>query len=53
VVRPGLAFDEAAVIDHARSMLAPYKCPKQVFLVEALPRNHVGKIERKKLVLPG
>ena len=53
VVRPGLAFDEAAVIDHARSMLAPYKCPKQVIVVEALPRNHVGKIERKKLVLPG
>jgi len=53
VIRPGLAFDEAALISHARSMLAPYKCPKQVFVVEALPRNHVGKIDRKKLVLPG
>jgi acyl-coenzyme A synthetase/AMP-(fatty) acid ligase len=47
-----LAFDEAALIQHARSMLAPYKCPKQVFVVEALPRNHVGKIDRKRLT-PG
>ena len=52
VVRPSFAFNEAAVIYHARSMLAPYKCPKQVFLVEALPRNQMGKIDRKKLTLP-
>ena len=53
VVRPGFVFDEAALIDHARSMLAPYKCPKQVFVVEALPRNHMGKLDRKRLLVAG
>jgi len=33
-------------------MLAPYKCPKQLFAVEALPRNDVGKLDRKRLT-PG
>lgn len=53
VVRPGFEFDEPTLIRHARSMLAPYKSPKQVFVVDAVPRNHVGKIDRKRLVAPG
>ena len=51
VLRPGFALDEAGLISHARSMLAPYKCPKQVFVVAALPRNQMGKLDRKRLVL--
>jgi acyl-CoA synthetase (AMP-forming)/AMP-acid ligase II len=49
VVRDGHAFDEAALIAHARARLAAYKCPKQVFQRESLPRNHVGKIVRSAL----
>jgi acyl-CoA synthetase (AMP-forming)/AMP-acid ligase II len=37
---------------HARSALAPYKVPKQFFDVRSLPRNHMGKIDRKRLVSP-
>jgi acyl-CoA synthetase (AMP-forming)/AMP-acid ligase II len=53
VLRYGHGFDEAALIAHARERLAAYKCPKQVFQREALPRNHVGKIVRSALSLAG
>jgi acyl-CoA synthetase (AMP-forming)/AMP-acid ligase II len=49
VVRPGHDFDERALIAHARTALAAYKCPKQVFQLRALPRNHVGKVLRSAL----
>jgi acyl-CoA synthetase (AMP-forming)/AMP-acid ligase II len=49
VVRPGHGFDERALIAHARTALAAYKCPKQVFELGALPRNHVGKVLRSAL----
>jgi acyl-CoA synthetase (AMP-forming)/AMP-acid ligase II len=49
VLRDGHGFDEAALIAHARTRLAGYKCPKQVFQRASLPRNHVGKIVRGAL----
>jgi acyl-CoA synthetase (AMP-forming)/AMP-acid ligase II len=49
VVRDGHGFDEAALIAHARTRLAGYKCPKQVFELAALPRNAVGKVVRGAL----
>jgi acyl-CoA synthetase (AMP-forming)/AMP-acid ligase II len=49
VVRDGHEFDEAALIAHARTRLAGYKCPKRVFRLAALPRNHVGKVVRSAL----
>lgn len=39
----------AAVEAHARAHLAAYKCPKQVFLLEALPHTATGKIRRLDL----
>jgi acyl-CoA synthetase (AMP-forming)/AMP-acid ligase II len=49
VIRPGHEFNEQALIAHARTALAPYKGPKQVFQLAALPRNHVGKLVRSAL----
>jgi acyl-CoA synthetase (AMP-forming)/AMP-acid ligase II len=48
-MRPGRQFDERALMAHARAALAGYKCPKQVFELAALPRNHVGKVVRSEL----
>ena len=45
----GYEFDEAALIAHARTLLAGYKCPKRVFRLAALPRNQLGKIVRSAL----
>jgi malonyl-CoA/methylmalonyl-CoA synthetase len=49
VLRDGHGFDETALIAHARTLLAAYKCPKRVFTLAALPRNHLGKIVRSAL----
>jgi acyl-CoA synthetase (AMP-forming)/AMP-acid ligase II len=50
VLRDGYGFDEAALIGHARTLLAPYKCPKQLYRLDELPRNSLGKIVRADLV---
>jgi acyl-CoA synthetase (AMP-forming)/AMP-acid ligase II len=49
VMRPGCDFDQDALIAHARTALAAYKCPKQVFELAALPRNQTGKVVRSGL----
>jgi acyl-CoA synthetase (AMP-forming)/AMP-acid ligase II len=49
VMHPGCEFDERGLIAHARTALAAYKCPKQVFELEGLPRNHAGKVIRGAL----
>ena len=40
---------DAAVIAHARERLAAFKVPKAVFVVDQLPRNVMGKVEKNKL----
>lgn len=49
VKMPGAAVTEADVIAHCRRELTAYKVPKEVRLVEALPKSNVGKILRKDL----
>src|SRR4029077_6061786 len=43
---------EEEVVAYARERLATYKCPRRVVVVEKLPRNAMGKIERSKLAVP-
>jgi long-chain acyl-CoA synthetase len=45
----GATVDEPAVIAHCRTVLAPYKVPRQVRFLEALPKSNVGKILRRDL----
>jgi malonyl-CoA/methylmalonyl-CoA synthetase len=40
---------DVAVIAHARERLAAFKVPKAVFVVDQLPRNVMGKVEKNKL----
>ena len=49
VLRPGREFSEPDLIAHARTRLAGYKCPKQVFQLAELPRNQLGKLDRQAL----
>ena len=49
VLRDGHRLDEAGLIAHAHTVLTGYKCPKRVFQLPALPRNHLGKIVRSAL----
>jgi long-chain acyl-CoA synthetase len=41
--------DPAAVLDRARARLAPYKVPKDVYVVAELPRTGSGKVRRSDL----
>ncbi|MEM7740574.1 MAG: fatty acid--CoA ligase [Pseudomonadota bacterium] len=49
VIAEGAAVTHQDVIDHARSKIAAYKCPKSVDFVDSLPRNPSGKILRREL----
>ena len=51
-LRPGHDFDEAAIIAHAHTALAGYKCPKRVYVLPALPRTPLGKLQRSALTEP-
>jgi long-chain acyl-CoA synthetase len=52
VVRePGADVDETALGEHARHHLARYKCPSRIVFVDELPRNPMGKLLRRELVV--
>ncbi|MFN3287017.1 MAG: AMP-binding protein [Sphingomonadaceae bacterium] len=47
--RPGAAPAEPDIIAAVRTRLAGYKTPKRVLVLPALPRNAMGKVDRKAL----
>src|SRR3954452_5768368 len=52
VVREGVLGDEACVKrlqEHVKAKIAPYKYPRSVKFVTALPRTQTGKVQRFKL----
>jgi acyl-CoA synthetase (AMP-forming)/AMP-acid ligase II len=40
---------EAEVLAHCRLSLAEFKCPKVIYIVEAVPRTATGKIQRRNV----
>ncbi|MDT7834233.1 acyl-CoA synthetase [Aquabacterium sp. OR-4] len=51
VRKAGRGLGEAEVIAHAAQHLAPFKCPKAVLFVDALPKNPSGKLLKRELRL--
>ncbi|GAA3811121.1 FadD3 family acyl-CoA ligase [Sphaerisporangium flaviroseum] len=49
VPRPGAAPDPAEIINWARGNMSNYKVPRQVIVVDALPLNANGKIDKRLL----
>lgn len=49
VVKPEGAFDKAAVREEMRRDLAAFKVPKDIIVLDELPRNTMGKIQKKLL----
>lgn len=49
IARPGPLIEESAILVALSDCLASYKRPKRVFLVDALPRNAMGKVQKNKL----
>lgn len=50
VLAPGAVLDEAGLVARCRERLAPYAVPARFEVVDALPRNEVGKVLRRELV---
>ncbi|MFJ9209396.1 AMP-binding protein [Streptomyces sp. NPDC102264] len=56
VVRDGVERGEAtaaALREFVRARLVPYKCPRAVVFLDALPRTPTGKLQRFRLRVPG
>ncbi|MEU3372837.1 AMP-binding protein [Streptomyces sp. NPDC006711] len=52
VLRPGVARGEetaARLREHVKSELVPYKCPREIVFLDALPRTPTGKLQRFRL----
>jgi malonyl-CoA/methylmalonyl-CoA synthetase len=52
VLSAGTDLDTATLLEHTRARLAPYKCPKEVYVVADLPRTSLGKLQRSRLTRP-
>ncbi len=52
VLKPGMSADAAmkkALQDHVKASIAPFKYPREIEFVTALPRTETGKLQRFKL----
>jgi len=49
VLRAGAALTEGETIARLKSTIASYKVPRRVHFVRELPRNAMGKVEKKRL----
>ncbi|MEO7208712.1 MAG: AMP-binding protein [Steroidobacteraceae bacterium] len=49
VARPGAVLSEQAMLESIKTRLARYKVPKRIFVVEELPRNAMGKVQKNAL----
>ena len=49
VLKPGVEAAAEELIEHCRSHLAKYKCPKQIEFIDSMPKTPIGKIQKKEL----
>jgi len=49
VPRPGAALSESAILSALGGRIAKFKAPKRVILVDSLPRNAMGKVQKATL----
>ena len=49
IAKPGATVDPVQIIASLKSKLANFKVPKQCFVVDALPRNTMGKVQKNLL----
>jgi acyl-CoA synthetase (AMP-forming)/AMP-acid ligase II len=49
VLSPGVTRDETELIEHCAGLLADFKTPRRVFLLDELPKNAAGKALRRSL----
>jgi malonyl-CoA/methylmalonyl-CoA synthetase len=47
VSKPGVPLTVQEILDHCRQHLLAWKCPKEVFFLNELPRNKMGKVMKE------
>jgi malonyl-CoA/methylmalonyl-CoA synthetase len=50
VLKPGTALTENEIREYCKTHLLDWKCPKEVFVLEELPRNRMGKVMKEEVV---
>merc|ERR1711874_692759 len=50
VLKTGQSLDIKELRDWGKDLMATYKVPQELDVVEQLPRNQLGKIEKKKIL---
>jgi long-chain acyl-CoA synthetase len=53
VLRPGADAAPDDLVAFVKAQVAPYKYPRRVWIVDALPKTATGKILKREIVLPG
>jgi long-chain acyl-CoA synthetase len=51
-LRTGATATEEEIREHVKSQVAPYKYPRVVWFVDALPKGPTGKILKREIVAP-
>lgn len=49
-LREGHSLSHPELKEWARGVLAPYAVPSELLLVEEIPRNQMGKVDKKALL---
>jgi malonyl-CoA/methylmalonyl-CoA synthetase len=49
IAKPGVALEGGQIVGELKSKLANFKIPKQCFVVNELPRNTMGKVQKNLL----
>jgi len=48
-VRPGETLDPEEVLHKVKQKLSPFKCPKAIVVVDAMPKTATGKIQKNQV----
>ena len=49
VSKPGVTLGQREIRDHCKRHLLDWKCPKEVFFLDELPRNKMGKVTKEEV----
>jgi len=52
VLKPGAQTTADSIIEHCKTLIANYKCPRSIAFLDALPLSGAGKILKNKLREP-
>lgn len=53
VLKPGMRLDLETLKGWCAGLMSPYKIPKQLRVLQSLPRNAMGKVMKPEMVKPG